>query len=180
MRHILCAMLLTASCSVEAMAFELKSADVTDGAYLKPAQVANVFGCDGGNLSPALAWTDPPEGTKSFVVTMYDPDAPTGSGFWHWVAFDIPADVRELPQGAGSVDGKKLPPGTIQSRGDANLAGYLGACPPPGSSHRYVITLKALKVDKLGLDASASGALVGFMSNASKLGEATITATYGR
>jgi hypothetical protein len=179
MKHVLAALALCAVSS-SVFAFELTSPDVSDGSALNDRQVANVFGCTGGNLSPALVWRDAPEGTKSFAVTMYDPDAPTGSGFWHWVAFDIPASAGGLPRGAGAPDGRSMPEGAIQSRADANVSGFLGACPPSGSTHRYVITVKALKVEKLGLDASASGALVGFMANANALAEATITATYGR
>jgi len=137
-------------------------------------QVANVFGCKGGNISPELSWRDAPQGTKSYAVTMYDPDAPTGSGWWHWVAFDIPAGVTELKAGG------PLPEGAVSGKADAGNNAYTGACPPPGSAHRYVITIKALKLEKLGLDGNASAALVGFMTNANKLGEASITATYGR
>jgi Raf kinase inhibitor-like YbhB/YbcL family protein len=163
-----------------AQAFEITSPDVSEGGTMKMEQIANGFGCTGGGLSPALSWKDVPEGTKSFAISMYDPDAPSGSGFWHWVAFDIPATTTSLAAGAGNPDGKSMPEGTIQSGADANVPGYVGACPPPGAPHHYIITLKALKVDKLGLDTNASGAMVGFMTNANKLGEATITATYGR
>ncbi len=161
-------------------AFELTSADIINGGTLKAEQIANIFGCKGGNISPGLSWKDAPEGTKSFAVSLFDPDAPTGSGFWHWVAFDIPASTTSLPAGASTPDGGKLPSGTIQARNDASGVGYVGACPPPGAPHHYVLTIKALKIEKLGLDASASPALVGFMTNANKLGEVTITATYGQ
>ncbi len=163
-----------------AHAFDLTSSEVVNGGTLKAQQISNAFGCTGGNVSPSLSWKDAPQGTKSFAVSMYDPDAPTGSGFWHWVAFDIPVATNSLAAGVATADGKNLPAGTIQVRNDAGTTGYLGACPPPGAPHHYVITLKALKVDKLGLDATASPALVGFMTNANKLGEATITATYGQ
>ena len=159
-------------------AFELTSPDVAEGKAMSTEQVFNGFGCSGGNVSPALAWSEPPAGTKSFAVTVYDPDAPTGSGWWHWVVFDLPADARGLPKGAGS--GKGLPTGAVQSRTDFGAPGFGGACPPPGTPHRYVFKVTALKVDKLGLDADASGALVGFMTNANALGSATLTASYGR
>jgi Raf kinase inhibitor-like YbhB/YbcL family protein len=163
-----------------AHAFELTSADIANGGTLKAEQTANIFGCKGGNISPSLSWKDVPQGTKSFAVSLFDPDAPTGSGFWHWVAFDIPASTTALPAGASTSDGKKLPTGAIQARNDGGTVGFLGACPPPGAPHHYVLTVKALKVEKLGLDASASPALVGFMTNANKLGEASITATFGQ
>lgn len=158
-------------------AFDLKSTDIAEGGTLKMDQVSNIFGCKGGNLSPQLSWNNPPSGTKSFAVSLYDLDAPTGSGFWHWSAFDIPARVMTLPPGAGTSD---MPAGTIQSKGDAGIEGYVGACPPQGTTHRYVLTVKALKLEKLGLDGNASGALIGFMTNANKLDEASITFTYAR
>lgn len=179
MRSTFCTILAVLSFAGRAHAFDLQSSDVSEGGTLKPDQVANVFGCNGGNISPALSWSDPPPGTKSFAVSLYDPDAPTGSGFWHWSAFDIPATVTSLPRGAASAGGT-MPPGTIQSKGDAGITGYTGACPPPGPAHHYVFTVKALKVEKLGLDASASGALIGFVTNGNKLGEAKITALYGQ
>ena len=177
---ILSACLFTVLSFTAAQAFELTSSDMPEGGTLKIEQVANAFGCKGGNVSPALNWTNAPEGTKSFSISMYDPDAPTGSGFWHWSAFDIPASNTSLAAGASTPDGKGMPEGTIQSRADAGVPAYMGACPPPGAAHHYIITVKALKVEKLGLDGTASAALIGYMSNANKLGEATITATYGQ
>ncbi|OLP47838.1 hypothetical protein BJF91_03965 [Allorhizobium taibaishanense] len=158
--------------------FTLTSPDAKDGGTLSEQQVSNVFGCTGGNRSPALEWSGAPADTKSFVVSLYDMDAPTGSGFWHWVMFDIPADVHKLD--VGITADKGAPQGAIQSRADAGVPAYLGACPPPGQKHRYVFTVTALKVDKLPLDSSASGALIGFMGNANALAKATITTTYGR
>ena len=140
---------------------------------------ANGFGCTGGNLSPHISWKNAPKGTKSFAVSMYDPDAPTGSGWWHWVAINIPASVSELPEGAGSAM-DKMPAGSIMTGTDVGQSAYFGACPPKGETHRYVITVKALGVEKLDLPSNASGALVGFMTNANKLGEAKITFKAGR
>lgn len=159
-------------------AFELTSADIGEGATLAKAQVSNVFGCSGGNVSPALSWKDPPEGTRSYAVTLYDPDAPTGSGWWHWIVYDIPASATSLPSGAG--DGKALPSGTVQGRNDAGMPAFMGACPPPGPAHRYVLTITALKVPRLDLPADASGAMIGFTIRANALASATITATYGQ
>ncbi|HEY0707741.1 MAG TPA: YbhB/YbcL family Raf kinase inhibitor-like protein, partial [Polyangia bacterium] len=132
------------------------------------------------NISPHVAWSAPPEGTKSFVLTVYDPDAPTGSGWWHWVVYDIPADVTELPAGAGSgkVD---LPKGASQGRTDFGSKGFGGACPPPGDKpHRYIFTVHALKVEKLEVPPDASAAMIGFMTNANSLGKASFTAKYSR
>ena len=159
-------------------AFTLTSSDVTGGAF-KPAQLMNGFGCTGGNVSPELKWTGAPAGTKSFVVTIYDPDAPTGSGFWHWVVFNIPASATELPNGASKTP--KMPAGAIESRIDTGAPGYGGPCPPAGDkAHRYIFTVHALKVDKLDLDANAPAALVGFNVHMNTLGSATFTASYGR
>lgn len=163
-----------------AFGFELTSPDLGEGATLKAAQVSNIFGCSGGNRSPALAWKNAPPGTKSFVVTLYDPDAPTGSGWWHWTVFDIPATVSNLPGGAGSPGGEGLPKGALQGANDAGMPTFMGACPPPGQAHRYVVTVTALKVDRLGLDSKASGAMIGFLTHANALASASITATYGR
>ena len=141
--------------------------------------MANVFGCDGGNVSPDLAWSGAPEGTKSFALTLYDPDAPTGSGWWHWVVVDIPGDATGLPAGA-SGDAAKLPEGTRETRTDAGAPGYVGPCPPPGPAHRYVVTLTALKVDGLDVPSDASAAMVGYAAGANALGRAELTVTYGR
>lgn len=170
--------LALASGFAQAADFALSSPDLAEGGMLKDAQVANTFGCAGGNVSPALTWSNAPQGTKSFVVSLYDPDAPTGSGFWHWVMFDIPAEVTSLPAGITVEAG--APAGAVQSRADANYPGFLGACPPEGQTHRYVFTVTALDTEKLGLDTSASGALVGFMTRAHALATSSLTVRYGR
>jgi len=158
---------------VRAAEFTVESVSQIDG-RLPAAQFANTFGCQGGNLSPQIKWSGAPVGTRSFVVTMYDPDAPTGSGWWHWVIANIPATVGELPAGAGSVGGS-LPAGALSIANDASQPAYLGACPPEGQDHRYIITVHALKVDRLELPSNATPALVGFMSWANGLGKASLT-----
>lgn len=162
----------------EAGAFELTSPGFDEGDTLEMENVFDGFGCTGGNVSPALAWSDPPEDTQSFVLTMYDPDAPTGSGWWHWVVYNIPADTTELPEGAG--DGEGLPQGAVEGRTDFGATGYGGPCPPPGTPHRYVFTLTALKVPALEVPEGATAALIGFMTNANALDKATLTLKYGR
>jgi Raf kinase inhibitor-like YbhB/YbcL family protein len=154
--------------------FRVESKEFRDGTVVQ-AQFANAFGCKGGNVSPRITWSGAPEGTRSFVVTMYDKDAPTGSGFWHWIVVDIPADVTSLDAGAGS-DPAKLPKGARMTGNDAGQPMFLGACPPPGEKHEYRITVKAVKLDKLPVPDNASGALVGFVSNMNKLAEASIAA----
>jgi Raf kinase inhibitor-like YbhB/YbcL family protein len=160
--------------------FQLSSSEIKPNSTLTNKQVFNSFGCTGENLSPQLAWSNPPEGTKSFVVTVYDPDAPTGSGWWHWVVYDIPAATTELPAGAGS--GKsELPKGASQGRTDFGSKGFGGACPPPGDKpHRYIFTVHALKIEKLEVPPDASPAMIGYMTNANSLGKATFTAKFGR
>ncbi len=160
--------------------FTLESADIKPGGQLSDRQVFNGMGCSGENVSPELAWKNAPAGTKSFVLTVHDPDAPTGSGWWHWVVQDIPATTKELPAGAGS--GKaQLPAGAVQGRTDFGAPGFGGACPPPGDKpHRYVFTLYALRTEKLDVPPDASPAMISFMSRANALGSASLTAHYGR
>jgi Raf kinase inhibitor-like YbhB/YbcL family protein len=160
--------------------FTLQSADVKPGATLTDQQVFNGFGCSGANVSPQLAWSGAPAGTRSFVVTVYDPDAPTGSGWWHWVVYNVPASATGLAQGAGSGTAP-LPEGAAQGRTDFGAPGFGGACPPVGDKpHRYVFTVFALEVEKLEVPADPSPALIGFMTRANALGSATFTAHYGR
>jgi hypothetical protein len=161
--------------------FKLESADLAPNAAIPEKHVFKGFGCEGGNVSPALKWSGAPQGTKGFAVTVYDPDAPTGSGWWHWVVFNIPADVTALAQGAGGPAAGSAPKGAVQSRTDFGKTGWGGPCPPKGDKpHRYVFTVHALKVDKLDLVEDAPAAMVGFMLNANRLGKASFTATYGR
>jgi Raf kinase inhibitor-like YbhB/YbcL family protein len=160
------------------MSFQLTSKDLKDGQRMPEAQVFNGMGYSGGNRSPHLAWEGAPEGTKSFVVTCYDPDAPTGSGWWHWVVINIPASTKELPADAGS--GKSLPAGALQTRVDFGKPGYGGAAPPPGPVHHYIFTVHALKVPRLDLDEQVSPAMIGYMVHMNSLGKASLTVTYGK
>lgn len=175
------AALAISTMAMSAQAFQLSSPTIKPNSTLTLDQVFKGFGCEGKNISPALEWKNPPAGTKSYAVTVYDPDAPTGSGWWHWVMFNIPATVTKLEADAGNAASGKAPAGAVQSRTDFGASGFGGACPPPGNKpHRYIFTVYALKVDKIDADANASGAMVGFMLNANKLGKATFTAKYGR
>ena len=180
-RTSLAVALLGAAGLVHAAGFTLSSPTIKPGSMLTQAQVFNGFGCTGKNISPALVWSGSPAGTKSFAVTVYDPDAPTGSGWWHWVVINLPADTKGLAEGAGTADGKGLPAGAVQGRTDFGSPGFGGACPPEGNKpHRYIFTVFALKTDKIDVPADATAALIGFMINANKLGSATFTANYGR
>lgn len=172
---------LVVSTAAWADSFTLSSPAVSDGDTLSSAQVFNGFGCSGGNTSPALSWQGAPEGTQSFALTVYDPDAPTGSGWWHWQVINIPAEVTSLPAGAGTEAGDKLPKGAKQGPSDYGVDAFGGACPPEGDApHRYEFTLYALSTDSLQVPDNASAALIGFMINANKIGEASFTAMYGR
>jgi Raf kinase inhibitor-like YbhB/YbcL family protein len=151
--------------------FTLKSNDV--GGQATQKEFYNGFGCTGQNISPQLSWKNAPESAKYFAVTMYDKDAPTGSGFWHWVVFNIPASVKELKTDAGNVSKNLIPAEAIQSITDFGKEGYGGPCPPPGAPHQYVITVYALK-DKIQLDKNAMPAIVGFNINAQAIGRASI------
>lgn len=170
-----------ASTAAQASDFTLTSPTIGHGAMLSEAQVYNGFGCAGENQSPALKWTAGPEGTKSYAITVYDPDAPTGSGWWHWVVYNIPADVTGIAAGAGDPAGKLLPPGSVQGRTDYGTHAFGGACPPQGDKpHRYIFTVHALKIEKIDVPYDSSSALIGFMINANSLGKASFTAMYGR
>ena len=159
-------------------AMTLTSPDIKPGGKIADEQVFNGWDCTGKNVSPALEWSGAPKGTKSFAVSVYDPDAPTGSGFWHWWVADIPADATRLPKGAGG--GAGLPAGAIQAPNDFGGRGYGGPCPPKGRPHHYLITVYALDVDELAIDANASPAAVGFNVHAHTLAKATLTGLYGR
>ena len=165
----------------EKTGFRVTSPDLVANTKISVKHVYKGFGCEGGNLSPALVWNGAPPETKSFAVTAYDPDAPTGSGWWHWVVYNIPAETSELKTGAGSADGDQLPAGAVQGRTDFGTTGYGGPCPPQGhGTHHYHFTVHALKIEKLDVPADATAALIGYMINANRLGKATLTGTYSR
>lgn len=156
--------------------FILESTDVRAGERLDVA-----FTVDGENVSPELHWSGFPAGTRSFVVSCFDPDAPTPAGYWHWTVANLPAWVTSLPRGAGSPDGTLLPAGAFQTRSDGGAEGWEGAGPPPGDRpHRYVFAVHALDVESLPLDASASPTVVAFHALFRTLARATLTATYSR
>lgn len=177
---IVLAMVVWPSLSVAAD-FRIASPTIKDQGTIGNDHVYNGFGCGGRNVSPELRWEGAPQGTKSFAVTVYDPDAPTGSGWWHWVIFNIPPNVTSLPAGAGNPEGGGAPPGSVQSMTDFGRPGYGGPCPPQGDKpHRYIFTVYALNVERLPLGKEASGAMVGFYLNRNALGKASFTALYGR
>ncbi|GII94766.1 YbhB/YbcL family Raf kinase inhibitor-like protein [Sinosporangium siamense] len=156
----------------------VESDDIRDGERLADKHVFNDWGMTGQNISPHLRWSGAPAGTRSYAVTCFDPDAPTGSGFWHWVLFDLPPEITELPAGAGGGDFKGLPPGAIHARNDYSRKEYGGAAPPPGSPHRYLFTVHALAADTLGVDSDAPPAVVGFNITANTLARGYIAPVY--
>lgn len=174
------AMALAAKAS-SAPNFSVSSPQLSENGKIAVAQAFNSFGCTGSNVSPALAWRDAPAGTKSFAVTVYDLDAPTGSGWWHWVVFNLPASVTGVTLNAGNAEANLLPAGSIQSRTDFGKPGYGGPCPAAGDKpHRYQFTVYALKVDKLPLDENAPAAMVGYYLHQNLLGKAVLNARYSR
>ncbi len=159
--------------------FTVTSSTIKDGAPFASAQMSGAFGVPGGkDVSPQLSWSGAPKGTKSYAVTMYDPDAPTMSGFWHWVVANIPATVTSLPEGAGDDQGARLPPGAIQLRNDGGGARFIGAAPPAGHGpHRYFIVVHALDVEDIGVKPDSTPAFLGFNISSHILGRAVLTAT---
>jgi Raf kinase inhibitor-like YbhB/YbcL family protein len=166
------------------MALTLTSNDFKEGDMLGQQHVlseAYGFGCAGGNLSPHLAWSGAPAGTQSFAVTCFDPDAPTGSGFWHWVVVNIPPDVTALPLGAGDPARGTMPAGALEVRTDFGKPGYGGPCSPPGSNvHRYLFTLHAVDMKALPVTADTSAAVVGFYLNFHAIEKATLIGLFRR
>jgi len=160
--------------------FAVTSADVTDGVQMTNRQVYSSFGMSGENISPQLSWSGFPEETKGFAVTCYDPDAPTGSGFWHWLVIDVPASVTSLPAGAGSAADPKLPAGAFHVRNDYGTKDFGGAAPPAGDEpHRYVFAVHALDVDTLGIDSDVSPAVAGFNLRFHSLARGLLIPVYG-
>ncbi|HET8582946.1 MAG TPA: YbhB/YbcL family Raf kinase inhibitor-like protein [Jatrophihabitans sp.] len=156
--------------------FEVRSDDVADGETMSRAQVSGVFGAGGEDVSPQLSWSGAPDGTQSYAVTVYDPDAPTASGFWHWAVFNIPADVTSLPSGAS---GSNLPDGAVELKNDGGTVGYIGAAPPPGHGpHHYHVVVHAVDVPKLDVPADATPAFLGFNLFGHTLGRAMIVPVY--
>jgi Raf kinase inhibitor-like YbhB/YbcL family protein len=163
----------------EVPGFTVTSTDVGDGELLPMPHVSGVMGAGGEDRSPQLSWSGFPGGTRSFAVTVYDPDAPTASGFWHWAVANIPASVTELPSGAGDKDSPSLPEGAVQLRNDGGFAGFVGAAPPAGHGpHRYFVVVHAVDTERLDVDPDASPAVLGFNLFFHTLARATLVATY--
>ena len=173
-----CLLSTLAASPAMAQEFSLTSSSVSEGGMLTNTHVFKGFGCEGENQSPQLSWSGAPEGTKSFAVNVYDPDAPTGSGWWHWNVVNLPASTTSIAPNASIND--SLPGGALEIRNDYGSVGFGGACPPPGEVHRYVFTVYALGTEHLQLPENPSNALVGFMIRANMLDSASITAVYHR
>jgi len=172
---------LSLSSTLWASSLTLSSHDIQQGQLMSTAQAYNGFGCTGDDLSPHLIWSNAPQTTKSFAITAYDPDAPTGSGWWHWQLINIPVHIREVSTGAGSTVRVANPAGSIQMKNDYGSRGFGGACPPIGHGiHHYQFTVHALSVENIELPADASAALTGYMINAHSIESATIESLYQR
>ncbi len=172
-------MLSSISLTIAQGTFTLSSSTI--GGQATVQEEFNGFGCTGKNQSPQLSWNNAPEGTKSFAITMYDPDAPTGSGWWHWIVFDIPNDVNEIIKNAGALEAMLTPEGAIQSITNYGTYGYGGPCPPEGHGiHQYIITVHALKVESLGLDKDTNPAVVGYYLWNNTIEKASIITYYER
>ena len=172
---------LTLSSSVFAGSLTLSSQDISEAKFMSKDHEFNGFGCSGADKSPHLKWSGIPKGTKSFAITAYDPDAPTGSGWWHWQIVNIPLSVTELAADAGNTKKRSVPKGSLQIQNDYGTRGFGGACPPQGHGiHHYRFTVHALSVEKLELPENASGALAGYMINAHTIESSTIESLYKR
>src|SRR5258708_4036300 len=160
---------------------KVTSTDVRDGENLSLPHVSGIFGAGGKDIPPRLSWRGFPAGTKSFVVTMYDPDAPTASGFWHWAVVDIPASVTQLASGVGDDEGTGLPGGAFQLRNDASMLRFVGAGPPPGHGrHNYHVVVHAVDVESLGIGPDATPAFLGFNLFFHTVGRARIVGWHER
>lgn len=163
---------------------KVSSSSFKDGDYLPADHILSAdfgFGCAGGNRSPHLRWEGAPDGTRSFAVTCFDPDAPTGSGFWHWVVVNIPAGTSELPLDAGNPASGRLPAGALQVRTDFGKPGYGGPCPPDGDHpHRYLFTVHAVSLETLPVTADTSAAVVGFYLNFNTLAKGSLMGLFRR
>ena len=169
------------SAHADGSSFGFRSPTIEPESRLSVRNVYSGFGCTGDNVSPALEWFNPPEATQSFAITVYDPDAPTGSGWWHWQVFNLPADSHALAEDAGAEHSILLPASAQQGRNDYGSHAFGGACPPAGDQpHRYQFTLFALDQPSLDIPEDASAALVGFMLNAHAIDKAAFTLYYSR
>lgn len=182
MKIVVLGTLLAASNALLAQNFVASSPDIANGQAIPQKFAFKGFGCTGNNISPSITWNNPPVGTKSFAVTVHDPDAQTGgAGFWHWVVINVPASARSIEQGTGNASSHSLPEGAQQIATDFGTPGWGGPCPPTNEpAHRYNFTVYALKVDKLSLPGNATASFAGFMINMNAIGKASFSAQYGR
>jgi Raf kinase inhibitor-like YbhB/YbcL family protein len=167
--------------ALAAQKIDVGSRDIPNGKTIADKFVFSGFGCSGKNVSPEVHWSHLPAGTKSLALTVYDPDAPTGSGWWHWVVYNLPPTLKGLPEGAGNKNGKRLPRNARQAVNDFGYAGYGGPCPPPGDApHHYIFTVYALKTSRLKLPPHPSPALIGYFIHMNMIGEGRFVGRYGR
>jgi Raf kinase inhibitor-like YbhB/YbcL family protein len=160
--------------------FRLESSEWRDGGTVPVRNLFNGSGCNGGNISPAFHWSGAPKGTRSFAITIYDPDAPAPGGWWHWVVFNIPSAMSNIPAGAGDKGSGKLPSGSSQCKNDYGEPGYGGPCPPPGTTHRYVVKIYALDVDRIPGSAETAPGRAAKLVQEHSIGSSQLTVSFGR
>jgi Raf kinase inhibitor-like YbhB/YbcL family protein len=175
-----CLAIVAPTAFAESGGFHVISSEWQDGGSVPQKNVFNGSGCGGANISPELHWSDAPSGTKSFAITIFDLDAPNGGGWWHWVIFNIPGTVLELSAGAGNKESRRLPAGGVQCRNDYGEPGYGGPCPPPGSTHRYLVRVYALNVEKLPFGSEAPAGRMAKQIEAHSIGVAKLMVRFGR
>jgi Raf kinase inhibitor-like YbhB/YbcL family protein len=164
----------------ESSGFRISSPGWREGGTVPQENVFNGSGCGGANVSPEFHWSGAPAGSKSFAITIFDLDAPARGGWWHWMVFNIPAKVSGLPAGAGNKGSRALPVDCVQCQNDYGEPGYGGPCPPPGTTHRYLVKVYALNVEKLSLGSDVPPAKLARLIEEHSIGFAQLTAKYGR
>jgi Raf kinase inhibitor-like YbhB/YbcL family protein len=174
-----CLFLFKVSADAESRAFRLDSPEWHDGGTVPMRSLFDRSGCNGSNISPGFHWSGAPKGTRSFAITIYDPDAPTPGGWWHWVVYNMPSAVSTLSAGAGDKTSSRLPPGSSQCRNDYGESGYGGPCPPPGATHRYVAKVYALDVEKISARSDAPPGRVARQIQEHSIGSAQLTVSCG-
>ena len=177
---LFCCLFFVISVDADTGTFRLESPEWHDGGTVPTRNLFNGSGCNGSNISPGFHWSGAPKGTRSFAMTIYDPDAPAPGGWWHWVVFNIPSAVSNLPAGAGDKGSSRLPPGSSQCNNDYGESGYGGPCPPPGTTHRYVVKIYALGVEKIHGGAETNPGRVARLIQEDSIGSAQLTVSFGR
>jgi Raf kinase inhibitor-like YbhB/YbcL family protein len=177
---LFCSFLFVISADADTGTFRLESPEWHNGGTVPTRNLFNGSGCNGSNISPEFHWSGAPKGTRSFAITIYDPDAPVPGGWWHWVVFNIPSAASNLLAGAGDKGSNRLPPGSSQCNNDYGESGYGGPCPPPGTTHRYVVKIYALDVERIAAGAETAPSRVARLIQEHAIGSAQLSVSFGR